>query len=184
MRSLLLLALLLLASGCLAGPAHPDPSATSPTATPSTPGTLSASAPSSVPLPWHSVRYHNGTVQAGVNAPPVSATPEMTSLGFEVQNATAVVIELAWDSPFGLDLCVTRPTTAPLLMFGGCEDPTFQPTVMPMPGAHRVTVIYTDPVQGKWSCHPTATTAAAQVPYRMAVTVFHGGSPPEGFTAL
>jgi len=195
-RSLLvpLLALLTLAplSGCL-GSSHP-----------ATPATLGNGAPSSAPAagsptssqkaqgtpptgphaPWRSVAFANGTLLASVNTPPFSATPTMRALGFDVKNATAVVLELAWDGPSALDLCLTRPTTTPFLTFGGCEDPTYAPTDVPSDGPHHLQVSYADPVEGKWSTHPTSATVAADVPYRLAVTVFHGGPVPNGYTAL
>ena len=181
MRTLLLLALLPLAlSGCATHAAQPA-SGTASTATSSTappaPGGPTSPSPSLPPQ----VLYANGTVQAGLNAPPMSITPTMRGLGFPVGNESLVLVELAWDGPQDLDLCVHRPSTPPLASFGGCEDPAFSPTT----NEQTLQVAYPNPEAGAWSVHPTSGTVAAQVPYRMAVSLFHGPTEaPAGYTAL
>jgi hypothetical protein len=173
MRTLLFasLAAALLLAGC-AG------STTSSTTTTGAPGTPSAFAPPEV-IP------DKGTITASASVPMGASF----AIGVEgakpgVANVSLLYIELRWTGPADLNLCVDKPSSASTGgQVGSCE-PEGAGGLPGMPDS-PVHVTYLDPEEGEWDVSPYANGGAANTPYELAVTLFHGEREvPQGYTAF
>jgi hypothetical protein len=172
MRLILTLAVtsLLALSGCLDGDGDGATSSSS-----------SSTVPPDVTPGQPTVVHGSGTITA---SGPVLAIGG-ASIPFTVDgNVTLLFAEIAWDDPVqDIDLALASPSAG---MTGAAQNYDHLATGG-MPGApdspHSLTL--PAPEAGGWQASAFANIVAAQIEYRIAVTLFYGETAvPEGYTAL
>jgi hypothetical protein len=128
----------------------------------------------------------SGTMTAGVGSNPgVSFSLGAPNASGAVKaGATLVYVEMKWDTPFDLNLCVHLPASGSTGPAANC-DPAVPSNGLPGMPDSPATFTYKAPPTGDWSVTPYTNGGAAATNVDIAFTVFYGETAvPAGYTAL